>query len=300
MSIPNGILYTVTALIWGSTWFAIKHQAPLAPYEISIFYRFAPAALCLVSWCLYRGHSLKFTLKEHFFIALLGFSMFSIHYLFVYDAANYILSGMIALVFSGVSFLSVMNNALFFRVCPTFNVILGSLLGITGLLFVFWKDVVQMDTSNDTFKGITLAAIGTFIFSLGGSVGQRNNQSGLAMLPSTALGMVYGSLAILFSIFLHDVPFVFPKDPSYWVSLIYLTIFGSIVAFLSYLRLIKTMGPEKAGYLTVFFPVVALVISWLFEGYVWTFNDVVGLCLVIAGNILMVKKISFAGIGPVK
>ena len=76
-------------------------------------------------------------------------------------------------------------------------------------------------------------------------------------------------------------------QPSYIVSLIYLSTFGTVIAFIMYLTLIARIGPSPAAYATVMFPVVALFFSNLFEGYRWSMISTVGLLSVIVGNIVV-------------
>lgn len=216
--------------------------------------------------------------------------MFSLHYLFVYNATNYIVSGVIAVVFSGVSFLSILNNYIFFQTKPSLNVSLGALIGIGGLCVFFGDEITQVTLRDNTLKGLELAAIGTFIFSLGSSISRRNHNKGLEIIPSMAIGMAYGTLAMFIYTIVQSSHFVLPKSAIYWASLLYLVILGSIVAFLCYLKLIKNIGPELAGYTTVLFPVVALGVSWALEGYTWSISDLLGLVLVISGNILVMRK----------
>lgn len=286
----NAFLYILTVLVWGTTWFAIKLQTGHAPDEISILYRAALAAILLVGWCKIKGLSLRFSIKDHLFLALLGLSMFSLHYLFVYNATNYLVSGVIALVFSGVSFLSILNNFIFFDTKPSQNVIVGTLIGISGLCVFFWHEATQVTLQNSTIKGLLLAVTGTLIFSLGSSVSKRNNQVGLPIIPSMAMGMVYGTGAMLIYTLTQSTHFVLPPDLVYWLSLLYLVIPGSIVAFLCYLKLIKNIGPALAGYTTVLFPIVALFISSTLEGYEWSSFHLLGLSLVIGGNILVMRR----------
>ena len=216
--------------------------------------------------------------------------MFSMHYLFVYNATNYIVSGVIAVVFSGVSFLSILNNFIFFRTKPSFNVSLGALIGMSGLCVFFSDEITQVTLRDNTLKGLGLAVIGTLIFSLGSSISRRNHGEGLSIIPSMTIGTVYGTLAMLVYTIARASHFVLPTSITYWASLLYLVILGSIVAFLCYLKLIKNIGPELAGYTTVLFPVVALAVSWALEGYSWSISDLLGLVLVIFGNVLVMRK----------
>jgi drug/metabolite transporter (DMT)-like permease len=289
----NAILYILTVLIWGTTWFAIKLQIGHAPDEISILYRAVLAAVCLLVWCKIKKISLHFKPIDHVFLCALGLSMFSLHYLFVYSATNYLVSGVISVVFSGVSFLSILNNYLFFRTKPNFNLILGAFIGISGLCVFFWDEVIHVTLQNNTLKGLGLAGVGTLIFSLGSSISRRNHSKGLEIIPSMAMGMIYGTLAILLYSFVQSSHFILPRSVSYWASLLYLVISGSIAAFLFYLKLIKSIGPELAGYTTVLFPVVALFVSYNLEGYQGSLNDLLGLICVIIGNILVMRKKSF-------
>ncbi len=122
--------------------------------------------------------------------------MFSLHYLFTYSATEYLFSGVLAVVFSSVSFLNILNNFLFFKVKPRLNTVLGAFIGIGGLCIFFWHEVMQIDLQENTLKGLMLAGIGTLIFSLGSSITKRNNQKGLKVVPAMAMGMIYGALAM--------------------------------------------------------------------------------------------------------
>lgn len=291
----NAILYVVTVLIWGTTWFAIKLQLGHAPDDVSILYRAVLAALCLLALCKIKGASLRFKPADHVFLCALGLSMFSLHYLFVYSATKYLASGVVSVVFSGVSFLSILNNYVFFRTKPGFNVIVGAFIGISGLCVFFWDDAIRVTLQSRALKGFELAGIGTLIFSLGGSISRRNHSKGLDIIPSMAMGMVYGTLAILIYTLVQSSQFVLSGSVLYWASLSYLAIPGS-VAFLCYLKLIKNIGPELAGYTTVLFPVVALFVSYTLEGYQGSLNDLMGLACVIIGNILVMRKKSLTGL----
>lgn len=290
----NVFLYILTVLIWGTTWFAIKLQTGYAPNEVSIFYRAFLAAVCLLVWCKISKLSLRFKVIDHMFLCGLGLSMFSLHFIFVYSATKHIVSGVIAVVFAGVSFLSILNNYIFFRVKPSFNVSVGALIGISGLCVFFWDQIAHISQEGNFLKGFMLASIGTLIFSLGSSISKRNHNKGLKIIPTMTMGMVYGTLAIFVYTIIQSSSFVLPSSVAYWTSLLYLVLLGSIVAFLCYLKLIKNIGPELAGYTTVLFPIVALSVSWALEGYHWSTTHLLGLGFVILGNILVLRKKSLS------
>lgn len=286
----NILLYVLTVLIWGTTWFAIKLQVGYAPNEVSIFYRALLASVCLLVWCKMNKLSLRFKLIDHVFLCGLGLTLFSLHFIFVYGATKHVVSGVIAVVFAGISFLSILNNYIFFRIRPSFNSIVGALIGMSGLCVFFWDQVSAISQEGNFSKGLMLVGIGTLIFSLGGSISKRNHREGLKIIPSMAVGMAYGTLAIFIYSLIQSTDFVLPSSITYWASLLYLVIAGSIVAFVCYLKLIKNIGPELAGYTTVLSPIVALSVSWALEGYSWSATHLLGLVFVILGNILVIRK----------
>ena len=193
-------------------------------------------------------------------------------------------------MFSAVSFLTILYNYIFFRTKPNLNICLGALIGVSGLAFFFWDEIAKTALRENTLKGLGLALIGTCIFSLGGCFSRRNHEQGLEIIPSMTVAMGYGTFVMLVYCLFQSSPFVFPQDTLYWASLFYLVIPGSIVAFLCYLKLIKNIGPELAGYSTVLFPVVALVVSSVLESYDWSVADLLGLSLVISGNVLVLRR----------
>jgi len=82
------------------------------------------------------------------------------------------------------------------------------------------------------------------------------------------------------------LPFSFEPTLGYSLSLVYLALFGSVIAFGSYLTLLGRIGPARAAYAMVLFPLVALALSTLFEGYQWTAAAFAGMVLAVIGNVL--------------
>ncbi len=283
------LLYLTVVLIWGSTWYAIHIQVSYLPAELSVFYRALLASVFLALFCKLKAWPLRFKAKDHIFLCLMGLSMFSIHFLFVYEAAHYIASGLIAVLTSSSSFLNILHNFVFFGVKPKRSTILASLVGISGVGLFFLNECLSLGAHPHALKGISLGAIGGLIFSFGGVIVKRNTQAHMPIIPSMVWGLVYAAGALLIYLLLHSTPLVFPKAWPYWLSLLYLVFFGSILAFFCYFELIKAKGPEMAGYIGVVAPAVALVISHFCEGYVWSTQHIVGLILVLGGNIVMLK-----------
>ncbi|HSX11420.1 MAG TPA: DMT family transporter [Chlamydiales bacterium] len=286
----NWLLYLVVVLIWGSTWLAIKWQLGIVAPEISIFYRFATASLLLIFYCLLRRINLKFPPKNHLFLFLMGAGMFSLNYIFLYQATFYLISGLVSVIFSLVSLFNILNNYLFFKIRPTKFVLSGAALGLCGISTIFWKDLIHISFQDQILIGIGLALIATLVFSFGNIASRYNQLQGMRLVSSTAIAMGYGVLIMLAYIWLNDIPFSWSNEWKYVGSLFYLAVPGSIVAFLCYLSLISRIGINRAGYATVFFPVIALLFSFFAESYQWHLTDFVGIGTVILGNLLIMTR----------
>ncbi len=280
----NIVLYVLTVLIWGSTWFAIEFQLGVVAPEISLVYRYGLAATLLFAWCRIRRLPLQFALRDHAWFVLLGLLLFGINYIFAYRAQIYITSALTAIAFSTIVWMNIINARLFFgaRVAP--RVLIGALLGITGIVMLFMPQVGDISFDDAVTFGSLLAVIGALAASFGNIASQAAQKSGLPVLQSNAWGMLYGAMLTAGYAALNGHAFEFDMSPGYVVSLAYLSVFGSIVAFGAYLTLLGRIGADRAGYAMVMFPVVALVLSALFEGLVLDWSILAGTTLVIAGN----------------
>ncbi len=286
----NWFLYLIVVFIWGSTWLAIKWQLGEVAPEISIFYRFAIASFLLILFCLFRRISLKFSRKNHLLLFLMGAGMFSLNYIFVYQATFYLISGLVSVIFSLVSFFNILNNYLFFKTRPTKLILSGAVMGLCGIVTIFWNDLIHISFQDQILIGICFALIATLIFSLGNIVSRFSHLRGMRLVSSTAIAMGYGTLIMLAYIWLRHIPFSWSNQWIYVGSLFYLAIPGSIIAFLCYLSLISRIGVNQAGYATVFFPVIALLFSFFAESYQWHATDFVGIGMVVLGNLFIMKR----------
>lgn len=286
----NIFLYTVTVLIWGSTFFAIEFQLGTVAPEVSLVYRYGGAALLLFAWCRARGLRLSFQLRDHFWFALLGIFLFGINYVLAYRAQIYITSALTAIAFSTLLWMNIINARLFFGVRASARVLLGALLGIIGILTLFVPQIANLSLTDSVFVGSLLAIGGAFMASLGNMVSQGAQRRQLPVMQSNAWGMFYGFLVNGLVAFAGGHSFNFEWSVAYVSSLAYLTVFGSIFAFGAYLTLLGRIGAHRAGYTMVLFPVLALILSILFEGLRIDYTLVVGTVLVLAGNVFVLKR----------
>jgi drug/metabolite transporter (DMT)-like permease len=288
--LENAGLYLLASFIWGSTWLAIKYQLGVVPPELSIVYRFALAAAILGAYVWLRRLPMRFSLREHGFIALQGAFLFSINYILVYLAEETLTSGLVAVIFSTLILMNVVLGALLLRDPIRPQVLLGGVIGLAGLTLVFWPELAGLDVSGGRGLGLVLSVVGALSASVGNIVSARNQRNKLPVVQTNALGMGYGALITLIFALARSAPLRFDPSFGYVASLLYLSAFGSVIAFGAYLTLLGRIGPDRSGYTSIVFPVVALILSTLFEGLRWNLVSLAGVALVVAGNGLALSR----------
>ena len=283
----NLFLYVVTVLIWGSTWFAIEFQLGVVAPEVSVAYRYLAAAAVLFIWCKYRQLNTSFNVKSHMWFGLMGLLMFCLNYILAYRAQIYVTSALAAIAFSSMLWMNIVNARVFFGARGGTRLYVGAALGIAGILLLFGPRVAAVSLTDTVFLGCCLALLGALMASFGNMVSQAAQKDRLPVVQSNAWSMLYGGIitALLALLFGHE--FTIDLRPGYLLSFAYLTVFGSILAFGAYLTLLGRIGAQRAGYATVMFPVVALLLSMLFEGLVLDLYIVAGFSLVLLGNVLV-------------
>jgi len=286
----NITLYIITVIVWGSTFLAIKYQLGSVDPMVSVVYRFGLAAALLMLYCYARGLNLKFSLEEHFFMALLGILLFSINYWFVYVAELYVTSGVVAVMFSSIVFMNIANGAIFLGAPVDKKMIAGAGVGIIGIVMIFMPEIESFDLSDKGIFGLSIVFISVLLASFGNIISARNTKNNIPIIQANAFGMGYGTILMALIALTSGKEFSFTTSIPYIGSLFYLAVFGSIIAFGCYLTLIGSIGADKASYAIMVVPVVALILSSFFEGYSWNLPAISGLCLVVGGNFMALSK----------
>ncbi|PPC78666.1 EamA family transporter [Pokkaliibacter plantistimulans] len=286
----NALLYAITVLIWGTTWIAIAMQTGDVPAPVSVFYRFVLAAAVLLCVLGLSGRLKRIGGRDHLFCILQGMCVFCFNFYCFYSANRYINSGLESVLFSMAILFNAINGVIFFRQRITGKLMLANSLGIIGVVSLFWRDLNPAQMNADVLFGIGLCLLGTYGFSLGNMITARHQRNGLDLLSTNAYAMTYGAITMLVVIMVTGAPFRIDTSLSYLGALVYLAVFGSVVAFGTYFALVGRIGPGQAAYATVMFPLVALTISTLYEGYSWSTSAIVGLLLILSGNAVMFYK----------
>ncbi|WP_252179466.1 DMT family transporter [Endozoicomonas sp. 4G] len=283
----NIFLYVTTVLIWGSTWVAIYFQLGDVPVNVSVFYRFALAGILFLPTLIFLRKLQTTRIQDHKLMLLQGCCLFSLNFICFYNSTIYISSGLSAVVFSLATIFNAINNKIFYKEEVPAKVMIAAFLGSSGLLILFLPELYNEEISIDTIKGIIFAILGTYLFSLGNMLSKKTTSLGLSPITTNAYGMFYGAIILFIILLVMKQPLVFSSEPEYIASLMYLSIFGSIVAFTTYLSLVARIGANNAAYSTVMFPVIALFLSSIFEGYEWHLASIMGIALTVLGNLVL-------------
>ena len=283
-------LYLSSVLIWGSTWLAITYQLGRVPPEVSVAYRFALASLILFLWCGARGLRLAFGWRAHLWMAAQGALLFGVNYVWVYLAEGQISSGLVAVAFSLIVFFNILGARVFFGTPANLAILVGAVLGVGGVALVFLPEFGGAAGFDRSARGLAYAVASAVSASFGNLVAARNQRHGLPVVQLNTFGMMYGALFAGLYAAAAGRTFAFDGSIGYLLSLGYLALFGSVLAFGAYLTLVGRIGAGRAGYTGAAIPIVALLLSTLFEGLRWHGYTVLGIALCLGGNVLVLRR----------
>ena len=290
MKVSTPRLFAAAVAIWGTTWIAITFQLGRAPPEASVALRFAIASALLLAGCRARGLRLSFPPRVHLELALLGLFMFCLSYLAVYRAETLLVSGLVAVGYSASPLVNAAISRIAFGTPATPGVLSGGLLGMAGIALVFWPELARVRADSGVLAGAGLVAVAVLASGVGNVFASRLERHGLGVWQKMAWGMAWGAAGSALAALAGGEGIHFSFTPAYVASLLYLAVFGSIVAFAAYLTLLERVGAARAGYVGVMTPVVALAISGFAEGFRWGPSTFLGIAVVVAGNLLVLRS----------
>ena len=283
------ILFAIPVLIWGSTWYVIKFQLGMVDPLLSVAYRFILAGSVLTIFCFLTGKRMRFTAIEHVLMLTFGLCLFGINYWLVYEAETKLTSGVVAVIFSLIIVSNIFLNALLLKGKIKGDVIFAALLGISGTILLFKNELSAISFKGKDALVFLICLGGILMASIGNIISAYQQKRKIPVLQANAFGMIYGGIAMFITVLVLDKPVIFDNSAKYILSLLYLAAFGSIVAFSAYLKLLGEIGPDRAVYIAIITPAIAIVISTIFEGYQWDMYAFVGIFLLFSGNILALR-----------
>jgi drug/metabolite transporter (DMT)-like permease len=268
----------------------ITYQLGSAAPLVSVFYRFFISAIILLGACLALRIPLKFSRHEHKWFLTQGVFMFSVNYMLTYYAEGLTASGLVAVTFTLLLYYNILGTWILFRTPLSKNVILGAAIGGLGIGLIFFREIQNFQAGSNSLWGLVFGAVSTFLASIGNLVSYKHRQNKVPVMASNAYGMLYGSIFTLAVALAAHQSFQTQWTTKYVLSLAYLAVFGSVLAFGAYLSLVGRIGAERAAYTSVMNPVIALMLSSLFEDFHWTPAIATGVFLCLAGNVVTLQK----------
>ena len=280
-------LYCIVLFGWSTSWLPLKGQIGSVDPEISILWRFIIALIICFIISKLQNLNLIFPLKIHFKMALMGFFMFSTNFTLFYYASEHVASGLLAVVWSMTSIINIFMVAIITRSKPNYFQLLASAIGLIGITLIF---IPELKVSELAFESLIMCIIGTISFCSGNLVSRSLQNENIPVMSANSFGMLYGCFVLIIYAFILDHPFRISLETPYLAGLLWLSVISTVLTFTCYLTLLGRIGPGRVGYATIVFPIFALLISTIFENYVWTPLALVGVSLVILGNLIMTKS----------
>ena len=230
------------------------------------------------------------------FLTFQGIFLFGLNYWAVYTGEHYITSALAAVLSTVIIYFNILFGWLLLKKSISKEVVLGALVGISGVILLFMPELMT-DTalSNNAWLGIGLVLGGSVLASLGNITSAHTQTLNISVTHANALSMSYATVFLFTMILLLDIPVVIDTSFVYLSSLLYLAIFGSVIAFWAYLTLVGNIGADKAGYAVLVYPAIALILSSFFEDYLWQWQSFAGLALIVVGNLIAMNKWQHVG-----
>jgi len=284
------IPFLVVTLIWGSTWIVIRDQLSVVPPSWSVTYRFLVAGLVILGWAVVRRDSLRLDARGWAFAIALGFAQFVLNFNFVYRAEQHITSGVVAIVYA----LLLVPNAILARVFlgqrMGRQLLVGSAVAMAGVALLFLHEARLSDAGPEAaLIGIGIAMLGVLSASVANVMQAMQTAKAYPMATTLGWAMLTGATIDAAFAWATVGPPVIEMRWSYIAGTLYLGVLGSALAFTIYFQLIRTIGPAKAAYTSVLIPVIAMLLSTIYEGYRWSLLAAAGAVLVLIGLVLALK-----------
>lgn len=279
----------VCTLAWGTTWFAITLQLGVVDPIVSVVYRFAFSALLLFIWCALRGEKIALTRAQHFAALGVGVSTFTINYSLVYLAEQWVTSAVVAVLFATMAFANLIGFRIAFRQKPSLLAWGAASLGVAGVALLAWEEIASSHFGTQAMLGIAMTLAGVAAAVIGNIYARRGELAGTRVAPSTAWAMAYGAGALAIYALAAGKAFGFVPTWAYALSFLHLSVVGSVIAFLMYYGLARRRGYATASYVSALAPILAMLMSSLFEHKRWGFMALGGVVLALAGQALLLR-----------
>ena len=280
------IYFLTCSIIWGLTWIAIKYQIHAVDPNVAVFYRFALASLILFSISLLKKSPLRFNKKLHTLFLGQGLFMFCINYLLTYWASQMAPSALVALAFTTLIYFNMFGAYLFFKTPFNKKVVIGAILSLIGMGFITLNELNTQSLHPGYILGFLISVVATMSASAGNLISSQNRRFNIPILSNNSWSMLYGAALSLLFCLVQNRNFNIQWSSEFIWSFIFLTLFGTVISFGAYLKLIDLVGPTKAAFTSVISPLIAVTLSHFFENLPLNSYLILAIVFCIFGNIV--------------
>ena len=288
--LKNWQLFWICVLTWGTTWYAITFQIGHVAPEVGVALRFALAGAVVLGLCAGNGMQLRFNIRDHALFALQGSFLYGVSYVCVYHAERHVVSGLVAVGYSASPLVTGLGAHALFGLRVTARFLLGGVLGLVGVALMFWPEFGRTGNNANTALGALFTVVAVLLSAVGSLAASRNRSRGLPFWPALGYGMLYGAAVAAIVALLQGQSFAMPAVLSFWASLLYLALAGSVLTFACFLTLQERIGPGPTGAIGVMTPLLALVVSMVFEAFRPDLLTLTGAAMAVGGNVLMLRR----------
>jgi drug/metabolite transporter (DMT)-like permease len=284
------IPFAIVTFLWGSTWLVIRGQLGDVPVSWSVCYRFSVAAITMFVVALVTRTRLRLTMREQALLAIMGVSIFCLNFNFIYRAEAHVTSGIVAVVFALLLVYNAVAGWVFLGQPLSKPFLAGSAVAMGGIGLLFEHELRASPRSpHETALGIGFVLIALIFASIANVMQSTERMRAIPMPAMLAWGMTWGAAANAAYAFVTSGPPHFLLTPTYVGGVLYLGMLASALAFTLYFGMIRLIGPARGGYVNVLTPVLAMLLSTIFEHYVWSIEAAVGGLLVVAGLVVAMR-----------
>lgn len=285
----SAFLFVAMAVLWGSSAIVTGHQAISGAPEVSVGYRMALVSLVMFGWSIARGENIGLRPIDQPWVVVQGVLFFGLAFITFYHSTTLITSGISALVLSTSSLFAAVVGWLFLSAPVTMRMLFGIMSGIAGLAVIAMPQLLAVSSGPQTMAGVALALAAAACTGCGTVVAMRNQQAGIPISVLMSWAALFGALFSFALALFGDMSFKVDISAAYLAGLAYLAIIASCVTFFMYFSLVQRIGPASASYTLALVPVVALLLSALFENLTIDGYVIAGGIAVLFGNILVLS-----------
>jgi drug/metabolite transporter (DMT)-like permease len=283
--------FIIFTAIWGSTWIVIRSQLGPVPPQWSVTYRFMVAALAMGAIATWKGESLRIGRKGVAAAAFLGFTQFCVNFNAVYLAERNITSGVVATVFALLLIPATLIGWALLGHRPSRRFAWSSLVAVAGILLLFVHELQQHPAnSRQIAAGIALTLAGMLGAAVANVTQARPEIRRFPLFALLAWSMAAGAVIDAAIAWAMTGPPVFDPRPAYWLGVLYLSLFASVLTFSLYYPVVRKIGPAKASYSSVIVPIIAMGFSTWLEDYRWTGLTITGALLALGGMAFALRR----------